>query len=231
MTLRWLAAWKRLRILGESRLIQSGMSKTSFTADEVAEFLRQVEACGARPPQGWKQLLNSGHYTKNDYFDVFAEGIVPPNTNGIAAKRGPSGVIIAKLAGKQQRFTLPRDIVHYEVVGGLAVSDSALILLQDPKEAWAFYCAKFTSRNPDWLMRIDTYWVFPEGANSTIELVVSEDRDKLFVFCAMPVSLSIDCLDLRSGNRIAAFSSQLADLSGFVVAHPTVGESMAEGSH
>jgi hypothetical protein len=207
MSRKWLLAWHKIEICSVSKLIQNpDLKQIHLDGKCLSEFVETIESSGAILPEGWRKLLVTGAYLRNGAFDPFAAFELPETQGALVQTSLSSRSMTVSLGDKQWTIPQNRSLKNHKAIGLVPFKEMVLVLFEDDSEAWSYSCAKLQDGRLEWVSNFDSYWTFPEGGNSYLEMVVADD-DKVFIFCALPSSLSINCLDLSTGACLASFAT------------------------
>lgn len=221
--IKWLAAWEQLSRHGHYQMMRDNSTRIKFAKDDLNEFLGVLEL-DTKIPEGWRKLLSTGDYLESGWFVSFARSEVPKAQFDEIKLTVTKNNVLIDFGSESWRIGSDR-LAGMSFLGGKITNKSILLLLEDEQEAWAYYCAKVDQKGVQWLTKVQSYWLFPEGGNFYVEPTVA--GDKIFVFCALPTSVAINCLDSISGEMLATFSSTWVDLSYVDVHNKEVGTNPA----
>jgi hypothetical protein len=214
-SIKLLCAWHLAVCSAKSRLFLKEKA-TTFSQSESDLFLGAITKCGIETPDNWRYFLKHGEYLSNDWFNSFSESIQMLKSPYPVLNRNGDGVSFIETG--HGHFVVPaiKEISEPNLLAFKAVDGGAIVVLEDTEGAWDYYCARIIDSKVVWLVRVEPYWVFPEGGNFAVDLAIG-DNDDVVVFCALPCSLSINGFDLKEGGRTISFSSKLGDLSKHVI--------------
>ena len=210
-SMKILCAWHLAVCGAKSRLLQEKKS-TNFSQYEVDLFTTTIENCGIEIPKNWRSFLANGEYLSNDWFDSLSKSAQMPRSACPKLQSDGHGAWFIETDRDHLVVPAIKEISDPILLAFRQIDGGAVVVLEDPGEAWGYYCGRLKDSSIDWLVRVEPYWVFPEGGGFDVDLTLS-DNGNAVVFCVLPGSLSINSFSLENGSRTVSCSSKLGTLN------------------